>query len=152
MEDLQIIALVTRPTEWVSSLEYPTKPDGSHRICLDPHDLNKAIIREYYKAPSLEEISHQLSGVTVFCKMDAKDCFWSIHLDTPSSYLTTFNTHKADIRYRFLRMLFGLRMSQDVFQIMMDNIAHRLPGITSMHEDICIFGNLNKNMMKTSSS
>ena len=31
------------------------------------------------------------------------------------SYLTTFNIHKG--RYRFWRMLFGLKMSQDVFQM-----------------------------------
>ena len=31
-EHLQIIAPVTRPTEWVSSITYPTKPDGSLRI------------------------------------------------------------------------------------------------------------------------
>ena len=70
--------------------------------------------------------------------MDAKNGFWSIHLDTPSSYLTTFNMHKG--RYRFLRMPFGLKMSQDVFQMRMDNITERLEGIISIHDDICIFG------------
>ena len=71
--------------EWVSSITYPTKPDGSVRICLDPHNLNKAIIREHYKAPIfpiLEEISHQLAGSTVFSKLDQKNGFWNIHLDT----------------------------------------------------------------------
>ena len=52
IEQLQIIAPVTTPTEWVSSITYPTKQDGSLRICLDPHNLNKAIIREHYKAPT----------------------------------------------------------------------------------------------------
>ena len=83
MEQLQIITPVTAPTEWVSSITYPTKPDGSLRICLDPCNLNKAIIREHYKAPTLEEISHWLSGATVFSKLNAKNGFWSIHLDTP---------------------------------------------------------------------
>ena len=69
MEDLQIMAPGTRPTEWASSLIYPTKPYGSLRICFDPYDLNKAIIRENYKALTLEEISHQLSGAAVFYKM-----------------------------------------------------------------------------------
>ena len=31
-------------------------------------------------------------------------------------------------------------MSQDVFQMRMDNITERLAGITSIHDDICIFG------------
>ena len=58
MEDLKIITPVTIPTEWVSSITYPRKPDGTLDICLDPRGLNKAIIREHYKAPTLEEISH----------------------------------------------------------------------------------------------
>ena len=52
MEQLQIIEPVTTPTEWVSSITNPTKQDGSLRISLDPSDLNKAIIREHYKAPT----------------------------------------------------------------------------------------------------
>ena len=134
MEQLQIIAPVTRPTEWASSITYPTKPDGSLTICLNPCDLNKAIMREHYKVPMLEEISHQLADTTVFSKMDAKNGFWSIQLDT---YLTTFNTYKG--RYRFLRMPFALKMSQDVFQIRMDNITERFAGMISIHDNICIF-------------
>ena len=126
MEQLEIITPVIRPTEWVSSITYPTKLDSLLRTCLDPCDLNKAIIREHYKAPMLEGISHWLSGATVFSKLDTKNGFWSIHLDTPSSYLTTFNTHKG--RYQFLRMPFGLKMSHGVFQMRMDNITERLKG------------------------
>ena len=124
--------------EWVSSLTYPKKQDGSLCICLDPHDLNKAIIWEHYKAPTLDEITHKLSGAKVFSKLDAKDGFWSIHLDTPSSFLTTFNTHKG--YYQFLCMPFGLKMSQDVFQMWMDQITNRLPGIIAIHDDICVYG------------
>ena len=138
MEDLKIITPVTIPTEWVSSITYHRKPDGTLCICLDPRDLNKAIIREHYKAPTLEEISHKLSGAKVFSKLDAKDGFWSVHLDNASSHLTTVNTHKG--RYRFLRMPFSLKMAQDVFQMRMDKITERLPGIIAIHDDICVFG------------
>ena len=61
MKDLKIITPVTIPAEWVSSITYPRKPDGTLCICLDPRDLNKAIIREHYKAPTLEDISHELA-------------------------------------------------------------------------------------------
>ena len=36
-------------------------------------------------------------------------------------------------------MPFGLKMSQDVFQMRMGNITERLKGIISMHDDICVF-------------
>ena len=115
--------------------DIPQKQDGSICICLDPCDLNKAIIQEHNKAPTLDEITHKLSGANVFSKLDAKDGFWSIHLDTPSSFLTTFNTHKGC--YWFLCMPFGLKMSQDVFQMWMDQITNRLPGITAIHICVC---------------
>ena len=81
MADKGIIAPVTEPTEWVSSLSYPRKSDGTICPCLDPCDVNKAIIREQCKGPTLDEISPRLSSATVFSKLDAKDGFWSIHLD-----------------------------------------------------------------------
>ena len=64
-------------------------------ICLDPQDLNKAVVWEHYKAPTLNEISQCLSGATTFSKLDTNDGFWSVHLNEKSSYLTTFNTHKG---------------------------------------------------------
>ena len=94
MVDQGIIAPVTEATEWVSSLTHPQKPDASLCICVDPKDLNKAIIWEHHKAPTLDEIKHKLSGAKVFSKLDAKVGLWSIHLDTASSYLTTFKIHK----------------------------------------------------------
>ena len=68
MVDQAIIAPVTEPTEWESSLTYPQTQDGSLHICLDPCDLNKAIIWEHYKVPTVDEITHKVSGAKVFSK------------------------------------------------------------------------------------
>ena len=138
MVDNGIIAPLTKPTKWVSSLTYPRKFNGTIHPCLDPPNLNKGIIHEHYKAPTLVEISHKLSGTTVFSKLDAKDGFWSIHLVTPSSYLTIFNSYGMLLVP--LHMLFGLNMSQDVYQMHMDQINDRLPGIIAIHNDIRVFG------------
>ena len=37
-------------------------------------------------------------------------------------------------------MPFGLKMSQDVFWMQMDQITDRLPGIIAIHNDICVYG------------
>ena len=134
-----IIIPVTEPTEWVSSPTSPRKFDGTICPCLEPCNLNKAMIREHYKAPTLDEISNRLSGTTVFSKLYAKDGFWILHLDTPSSYITAFTTHQGC--YWYLHMPFGLKMSQDVFQMHMDQITNRLPGIIAIHDDMCIWEN-----------
>ena len=72
---------------------------------------------EHYKAPTLDEITHKLSGAKVISKLDAKEGFWSIHLDTPSSHLTTFNTHKGSLLVPLHTI--WIKMVQDVFQIWM---------------------------------
>ena len=117
-------------------------PHGSLHICPNPKDLNKVIVQEHYKAPTLDEISHHLSGATCFSKLNTKDGFWSIHLDEKSSYLTTFNMHHG--RYRLLHRPFSLKMSQDILQMQMDQATDHLPGIITIHDDICIFGHNSK--------
>ena len=102
-----IITQQMEPTSWVSSLTYPKKANGKLRICLDPKDLNKAIIHENHKAPTLEEIAHILTGVTKFSKVGSDKAFFGMHLTYEASLLTTFNTHLG--RYRFLLVPFGLR-------------------------------------------
>ena len=133
-----MLTKVTEPTEWVNSMTYPMKPDGELCPCPDPKDLNKAIIREHYKPPTLEEIPHKLSGAKVFSKVDAYEGFWAKSLDYESSIKTTFNTHKG--RYRYLRMPMGAKSSQDAFQMEMDWILEGLHGVIAIHDDITIYG------------
>ena len=78
---------------------YPKKANGKLIICLDPKDLNKAIIHENHKALTLEEIAHVLMGATKFSKVDSNKAFFGMHLTEEASLLTMFNTHLR--RYRF---------------------------------------------------
>ena len=55
---------------------------------------------------------------------------------TPSSKLIVINTHKG--RYWFKRMPFGAKMSDDVFQMKIDLIMKKCPGVISIHNDIVI--------------
>ena len=126
------------PTPLVSSVTYPVKPTGEVRPCLDARDLNKAIIRENHKPQTVEEIAHQLAGAVVFTKADALKAFLQVHLTEESSKLLVINTHKG--RYRFKRMPFGAKMSQDVFQMKMDLIMERCPRVISIHDDIVVYG------------
>ena len=136
------------PTPWVSSVTYPVKPTGEVRPCLDARDLNKAIIRENHKPQTVEEIAHQLAGAVVFTKADALKAFLQVHLTEKSSKLLVINTHKG--RYRFKRMPFGAKMSQDVFQMKMDLIMEWCPGVISIHDEhSSLWGIQGKTMMPT---
>ena len=126
----------------MSSLTYLKKPNGKLRICVDPKDLNKAIIRENHKAPTLEEIAHVLTEATKFSKVDGNKAFFRMHLTKQASLLTTFNMHLG--RYHFLCIPFGLKINQDIFQMWMDDIIAQCPGILTIHHDIFIYGKNDK--------
>ena len=91
----EIITEQVEPTPWVSSVIFPRKPNREVRVCLDPSNLNKAIIREHHKPMKVEEIAHELAGATVYTKADALKAFLQIHLMHEASLLTTFNSHRG---------------------------------------------------------
>ena len=128
----EIIMEQVEPTPWVSSVTFPRKPNREVRVCLDPSNLNKAIIREHHKPMTVEEIAHELAGATVYTKADALKAFLQIHLTM------TFNSHRGWLR--FLRMPFGAKMSQDMFQLQMDAILEQCPGVIGIQDDMVIFG------------
>ena len=104
------------PTPLVSSTTYPVKPTGEVRPCLDCVPLNKAIIRENHTPPMVEEIAHKLAGARYFKKGDAYKAFLHVHLCKKSRELTVFGTTTHG-RLHYKRMPFGMKMSQDMFQI-----------------------------------
>ena len=138
MVDQRIIRTIEVPTDWVSSLTYVTKRDGSIRVCLDPRQLNKALIRPRHQAPTLDDLNHKFANAKFFSKLDAKAGYWSIKLDEESQKLTTFQTPFG--RCCFQRLPFGLSVSQDIFQLAMDRILEKCTGVCGIADDFVVYG------------
>ena len=84
MEKRGVVKKVDEATEWVNSMTLAEKTNGQIRVCLDPTDLNRAIIREHSPLPSDEEIMTRLGGSVLFSKLDARDGYWQVQLtDSP---------------------------------------------------------------------
>ena len=132
------ITPVTEPTAWVSSMVTVKKKNGKVRICIDPKDLNEAIMREHYPLPTLEDVATRLSRARVFSVLDAKTGFWQVKLDTDSSYLTTFNTPMG--RYGWTRMPFGICSAPEVWQIRMNETIEGLSGVEVIADDFLVIG------------
>ena len=64
-----VISLVDEPTPWVSQMAVVTKPNGDLRICIDPQPLNRALQREHYKLPTIDDILPQLKDAKIFSKL-----------------------------------------------------------------------------------
>ena len=138
MKKLEIVAKVDEPTDWVNSIVIVGKPQSkSLRICIDPKSLNSAIKHEHYRTRTFDDLLHKLKGAKIFSKVDARSGYWNVKLSKESSYLTTFN--KPFGRYRLLRLHFGLKSAQDVFQKKIDETFQDIPGIEVVADDILIF-------------
>ena len=116
---LGILEEVTEHTDWINSyviVEKDAPIDSSNyqapnhsikrklRICLDPRDLNEALEREPYHIHSVDEITAELKGMTVFTIVDFKKRDWIVVLHPDSRKLTC--------------------MHPTLWQIPMDKIAH----------------------------
>ena len=134
----EVIAPVTTPTPWISSMIAVPKRNGKLRICLDPKDLNKAIQRENYPLPTIEEVATRLHGAKVFTLLDVRNGFWHVKLEEESTYLTTFHTPFG--RYRWKRMPFGISSAPEVFQRKMHEFAEGLTGTEVVADDFLIVG------------
>ena len=139
MEQMKVIKKVEEPTDWVNAMVVVEKPHTKKlRICLDPRPLNKAILREHYQLPTLEDISTRLTGAKVFSKLDASHGYWQVPLDEESQLLTTFNSPFG--RYCYTRMPFGIKSAQEIFQKRMHQNFGDLAGVETDIDDILVWG------------
>ena len=137
MEKRGIIAPVTEPTDWISSMVV-VKKGAKLRICLSPSDLNKALKRSHYPMPTIEEILPRLHNVEVFSVLDAADGYNQCRLDKESSYLTTFWTPFQ--RYRWLRMTFGIKTASEEYQRHQTEALQGVPGLAIVADDLLVCG------------
>ena len=76
MQTLGVIEPVEDPTEWVSNMVATHKKETDDVcICIDPRDLKKALMRPHHPMRTVEEVTAQMSGATVFSVLDAKSSF-----------------------------------------------------------------------------
>ena len=114
LQEIDVIAPVDEPTQWVSGLAVAVKKTGALRICLEPRPLNTALRRERYQLPVLEDVLPELPEAKVISTVDLKSGYWHCVLAPESSVLTTFATPYG--RYRWCRLPFGLSASSEIFQ------------------------------------
>ena len=142
MLEASVLKPVQEATPWINSfvLVEGTDQHGQHKlyICLDPTNLNKAIVREPYHFKTPEDIAHLLADATILTVLDCKKGYWHQQLDEESSYLMTFNTEFS--RYCYTVMVFGATVAGDIFQQKMDQCFGHLENVIVIADDIMVVG------------
>ena len=84
---------VHEATSWINSFVLSEGKDKlgnlKLRICLDPTNLNKAIVRKPYHFKTLEGIAHFLACDCIMSALVCKKGYWHQELDEASSFLTS---------------------------------------------------------------
>ena len=108
-----VITEIKEPTEWCASMvAVPKKNQEQIRICVDLKNLNRAVKREKYMLPIIDDILPKLAKF--FLLLDAASGFWQIPLDPECAKLTTFITPFG--RFFFNRLPFGITSASEIFQ------------------------------------
>ena len=149
MEQLGIIEKVVTAPTWISGMSAVPKGQGDFRLVVNMRAPNKAINREYYRLPLIDEMKTTLHGSTCFTKLDLKSAFYHLELSEDSRDLTTFLTEGG--MYRFTRLLFGVNCAPEAFQREMARIFKGVRNIIIYIDDILIFAKSLEELRKTTS-
>ena len=124
--------------EWLNLFIIIKKPNGSLRICLDPTDLNKEIIRPVCNAQTMDDVVHKLKDAKFFAVFNmSKGCF-HVPLNAESKVLTAMLMPFGIYVYNVLAM--GLSNATDLFETCTREILQGLNGCTNIADDVLVFG------------
>ena len=91
-----VLKPVHQATPWINSFVLVEGKDKLEnlklKICLDPTNLNKAIVCEPYHIKTPDNIAHLLAEAGIITVCDCVKGFWHQQLDEASSFLAAFNT------------------------------------------------------------
>ena len=73
LEKKGLLVPVHVPTDWDSSLVIAQRRNGKIRLCIDTKPLNKALKRNRYPLPLLDDLLAKLTNAKVFSVVDAKN-------------------------------------------------------------------------------
>ncbi|PFX24871.1 Uncharacterized protein K02A2.6 [Stylophora pistillata] len=133
-----ILQPVAVPTDWITLMIVSKKSNGKIRLCIDPKPLNKALRRNHFPLPVIDDLLPLLTNAKVFSVVDAKNRFWHVQLDDESSLLTTFGTPWG--RFHWTWMPFGISPAPEEFQRRLEYALEGLDGIKPIFDDILVFG------------
>ncbi|GJZ05292.1 putative reverse transcriptase domain-containing protein [Tanacetum coccineum] len=106
---------------WGAPVLFVKKKDGSFRMCIDYHELNKLTMKNRYPLPRIDDLFDKLQGSSVYSKIDLRSGYHQLKVGEEDIPKTAFRTRYG--HYEFQVMPFGLTNAPTVFMDLMNRVC-----------------------------
>nr|GFB52452.1 reverse transcriptase domain-containing protein [Tanacetum cinerariifolium] len=100
----------------------PTRLVTGWRVCIDYRKLNKAIRKDHFPLPFMDQMQERLAGNEYYCFLDGFSGYFQILIDPKDQEKTTFTCPYGTFAYK--QIPFGLCNAPGTFQRCMMTIFH----------------------------
>ncbi|KAH0776343.1 hypothetical protein KY290_007754 [Solanum tuberosum] len=105
---------------WAASVLFGRKKDGSLRMCIDYHQLNKVTIKNKDPLLRIDDLFDLLQGATCFSMIDLRSGYHQLRVKESDIPKTAFRTRSS--HYEFLVMSFSLTNVLAAFMDLMNRV------------------------------
>ncbi|KFD45703.1 hypothetical protein M513_13425 [Trichuris suis] len=134
-------------TDWATPIVPVIKEDGGIRICGDYKcTVNKALKKDLYQIPAVNDIMTTLKKGKIFAKLDFAQAYQQLPVDEASAKLQTIITHKGAFKPK--RLQFGIASAPGIFQKFMDALLGNMDGVIPYFDDVLVVAGSVRELVK----